>query len=60
MTIEDLKSIVNHVEGKHSRPVQIKITANNKVFTVAEVETFGIFCDAFVLNINIDCDLKVK
>lgn len=60
MTIEDLKSIVNHIEGETSRPVQIKVTANNKLFTVAEVESFGTFCDAFVLNINVDCDFKIK
>jgi sRNA-binding regulator protein Hfq len=54
MTIEELKAIVNHCETNPKERVMLNVVLPNGTKARAEIESFGTYTDALVLNAKID------
>ena len=54
MTVEELSAILKYSEIEPNKPVRITVHKNSGSRTTVDVDSFNIYSDCFIINVNVD------
>lgn len=57
MTVEELSAILKYSEIEPSKPVRITVHKKSGSRTTVDIDSFNIYSDCFIINVNVDNEL---